>query len=56
MLVFPRHFSYHPLRGTSNPINEKSPYLLKVDAQFCMEIDRKHMFVIKTFISKLYVF
>ena len=51
-----RRFPDNPLRGTGNLISEKSPYL-NIDAvQFYMEIDRKLMFIIKTFILKLYIF
>ena len=56
MIDNPRHIPDSPLRGTGNPISEKSPYLWLVDALFYMEADRKSMFVVKTFTSKLYLF
>ena len=46
----PSFFPDNPLRGRGNPISEKLPHLKKVDAQFYMELDRKPMLVIKTFI------
>ena len=52
MIDFPRHFPDNPIRGKSNPINEKSLYLYEVDAQFYMETDRRLIFAIKTLVGK----